>query len=72
MKKIIPVLAFLLAISTIGCSNKIAKHVGEWEGTDNTGETSSMILKEDGYIVLVMGNQPIGGEDFEFEVKNVE
>ncbi|ESU19844.1 hypothetical protein FEDK69T_31000 [Flavobacterium enshiense DK69] len=59
-------LALILIIATLffGCSNSNQKHIGEWTGTDK-GEKGSLILNEGNSAVFVIGNQVLGGKNFE-------
>ena len=57
---------FSLIFSLISCSQS-KKHIGEWKGTDEKGKVGSLILNESSHVILVMGNQVIGGKDFEID-----
>ena len=59
------VLILILTIVIFGCSNSNQKHIGEWTCSDNTGETGSLILNKGNSAVFIVGNQVLGGDNFE-------
>jgi hypothetical protein len=36
------------------------KHLGKWEGTDNSGETAAVSFEKDGYAVLYLNGETMG------------
>ena len=63
-KMIKQTLILILTIVIFGCSNSNQKHIGEWTGSDK-GEIGSLILNKGNSAVLVIGNQVLGGDNFE-------
>ena len=68
MKKVImlKLIIFVLTITIFSCSNTNQKHIGEWESS-NSGEKLNLILNEEDLAVMVVGNQVIGGDNYEIE-----
>ncbi|MEZ4966723.1 MAG: hypothetical protein R2791_15880 [Saprospiraceae bacterium] len=67
MKQLKPIKTLLIvAVAFVlqNCSTADERHIGEWKGTDK-GETASLILDKSNHAVLVLGNQVIGGKEFE-------
>jgi hypothetical protein len=58
------ILIFALTILIFGCSNSNQKHIGEWTGSDKV-KTGSLILYKGNSAVFVIGNQVLGGDNFE-------
>ena len=63
-KMIKHILILTLTILIFGCSNSNQKHIGEWTGSDK-GETGSLILNRGNSAIFVLGNQVLGGDNFE-------
>ncbi|MCI0486993.1 MAG: hypothetical protein L0229_10375 [Blastocatellia bacterium] len=39
-----------------------ARHIGKWEGTDDSGKTASIRFDKEGYAILFMDGETIGGK----------
>jgi len=59
-------LLFLITITVlfVKCSDNNKRLIGEWKGSDNE-QVGSMILDNTNHAVIVVGNQVMGGKDFE-------
>jgi hypothetical protein len=57
-----------LALFSVSCARKPERSlVGEWKGTDSTGQTASLVLNTDGNCRMILGNlvldsQTVGGK----------
>ncbi|WP_395044218.1 hypothetical protein [Flavobacterium sp.] len=40
------------------------KHIGEWQGNDETGQVGTLILDKNNNITFKIGNETMGGNDF--------
>jgi hypothetical protein len=55
--------ALCLVLLVFSCSKSPQdKIVGEWKGTDNTGETASLVFDEDGNAKMIQGNLVLDGQ----------
>ena len=59
-----PFLILTLGILIVSCSNNNKRIIGEWKGGDK-GEIGSLILDKTQHAVIVLGNQVMGGKDYE-------
>jgi hypothetical protein len=64
LKKIKHTLILVIVTLLFSCSKPDQKHIGEWTGTDK-GETGNLILNESNSAAFVIGNQVLGGDNFE-------
>ena len=67
MKHIIYII-FCLTASIAFCQE--IKHIGKWTGIDNHGNTASIILDKNNFVVFVEKEKTYGGESFLVKEKN--
>ena len=53
---------FVMISSNFAVQNPETRHIGKWEGTDNTGKTAAIIFDKDGYASLNMDGEVLGGK----------
>lgn len=67
MKQIIYLIFFLTTSISFSQQNK---HIGKWTGIDNYGNTASIILYKNNFVVFIEKDETYGGENFVSEGKN--
>ncbi|WP_445452113.1 hypothetical protein [Flavobacterium sp. 25HG05S-40] len=67
MKHIIYLIVFLTASISFAQENK---HFGKWSGINNHGNTASIILDKNNFVVFIEQKETYGGENFTLKGKN--
>ncbi|MFI5140232.1 MAG: hypothetical protein ACHQIM_20605 [Sphingobacteriales bacterium] len=58
---------FLFGILLVSFINPNDRHIGTWEGTDDSAQSGQMILDKTNHCVFIIGEEKLGGEEFEID-----
>ena len=54
-------------ICLTACTNKNEQHIVEWKGTDESGQTASLVFDKTNHAIFVIGNTVLGGKEFQID-----